>query len=114
MAASPKLLALLGLVVGLSACKNECQLLCEDMADFAEESCSQEWDKDQVKSCKDTYKSSNLADGDAEICEEVRPFLQEEWTCDEIGEYFDAAAGAGGGADGTDGTGGTESADSGL
>ena len=117
MAASPKLFLLCGLLVGLAACKNECQQLCTDMADFAADECNQEFDKDQLKACNDAYKKSNLEEGAIETCEEVRPFLQEEWTCEEIGEYFDAAAGSGGGtdgADGTDGTDGTERHDSGM
>lgn len=106
----PALLA----VLLLGACKNECQQLCSDIADYAVD-CGFEFTKDEVKACEDANKSKDIDDNVIAICEETRPFLEEEWTCDEIGEYFDTAGGTGGsggsdGSDGSDGTGGSDAA----
>jgi hypothetical protein len=77
------------LVLFSIGCKNECQQLCHEMADFAEEECGKTWEKDQLKACVDDFKTSELEDADIEYCAEVSPYLREEWTCEEIGEYFD-------------------------
>jgi hypothetical protein len=93
----------------LGACKNECQQLCNDIADYAVD-CGFEFTKEEVKACEDANKSKDLNDNTLAVCEETRPFLSEEWSCDEIGEYFDSAGGTGGteGSDGSDGSGGSD------
>ena len=100
---------LLAAALLLSACKNECQQLCNDIADYAVD-CGFEFSKEEIKACEDANKGKELNDNTLAVCEETRPFLAEEWSCDEISEYFDTAGGGGssGGTGGSDGTGGTE------
>lgn len=88
------------LLLAGAGCKNECQKICTDMADYAADSCGQEFSKDEIKACVKANKRSALAEGVEDVCEETRPFLTEEWTCDDIAEYFDTPAAAGDGADG--------------
>lgn len=85
-------------LLGLTGCRNNCQTLCQEMADFAEEDCGNTFDADQVRSCMDAYK--DVDDDQDTVCEEITPTLREEWTCDDIAEYFDASGG--GAAEGTD------------
>ena len=114
MSALRRTLLAFGAMVALSGCKNECQKLCGDIADFAETECGQEFPKEELKACVSANKSSALAEGADEVCGEIRPFLTEEWTCEEINEYFDApAGGTGGGTDGTGATDGTGDVDTG-
>ena len=80
-----KVLPLLILVVG---CRNECQELCLDMAALADE-CGQSWSEEQVDSCLEEYSTRNQEKTDLEVCEAERPYLQDEWNCDWLEEYFD-------------------------
>ncbi len=79
---------LLPVLLGSVACRNECQELCLDMADLADE-CGQGWSEDAIDTCLETYASSNISKTEREICEEQRPYLQDEWNCDWLAEYFD-------------------------
>lgn len=92
---------LLPLFLALTACRNDCQQLCLDMADYAEE-CGHEFPKDQVKSCLDNNANKNLNDAAKDSCTNELPYLREEWTCDDIGLYFDSEGSSDGG-DGGDG-----------
>ena len=78
---------ILGITILLAGCRNECQQLCLDMADYAESDCKKPFPDNQVKACQDKYASAVEQTLDA--CETYRPTLKEEWTCDDIKQYFD-------------------------
>ena len=73
----------------LMGCRNECQQICADMSDLAEE-CGEEWEKEHLKQCFEAYSGKNVGKNQREYCSIVRPGLDEEWTCEEIEAYFDA------------------------
>ena len=89
------------MLLATTGCRNNCQQLCQEMADFASEDCGQEFSKDDVKACMDAYHSREIDDQTDEVCEDISPSLREEWTCDDIAAYFDGggADAAGGGND---------------
>jgi hypothetical protein len=90
-------------LLATTACRNNCQQLCQDMADFAAEDCGEEFSKDDVKSCMDAYHNREIDDEADEVCEDISSSLREEWTCDDIKEYFTEDSPSGGG--GSDDTG---------
>ena len=98
--------ALLGLAA-LGGCRNPCQDLCHEMADYAAEDCGEEWSQDEIKACTEAYREAD--DDEQAVCEDIAPSLREEWTCDDLSPYFSGGGASGGtdGTDGTDGTGGT-------
>ena len=66
-------------------CRNNCQNLPE-MAAFAEEECK---DLPEERSpALVQYDSEKIDEKQDEVCEEILPTLREEWTCDEIDDYF--------------------------
>lgn len=80
----------LALVAALSGCKNDCQQLCHEMADYAAEDCGKEWSKDQLSTCMDDQKAAVEANPSREqVCADITPTLREEWSCDDIATYFD-------------------------
>lgn len=88
--ATRSLAAGLALIAALSGCKNDCQQLCHEMADYASEDCGKEWSKDQLKSCMDDQKDAVKANESIEqVCADILPTLREEWSCDDIDAYFD-------------------------
>jgi len=95
------LVAVVGLALGVTGCRNSCQQLCQEMADFAEEECNQEFPKDQIKTCMDTYHNREIEDDTKQVCEDITPTLREEWTCDDVSEYFTGGGGGSGGGDDT-------------
>lgn len=80
-----------------TGCRNDCQRLCQEMADFAEEDCGKEFPKEQVKECMAAYPNAEVDEDQEAVCADITPTLREEWTCEEINEYFDAGGGGGGG-----------------
>ncbi len=82
---------------GLAGCRNACQDLCKEMADFAEE-CGQTVSRDDLRACYEANSRKALAEGgsdtagdayDVATCRDVAGKLREEWTCDDIAPYFD-------------------------
>jgi len=84
-----------------SGCRNNCQQLCQEMADYASEDCGEEFSKEQVKSCMETYHNREIDDALDEVCEDISPTLRDEWTCEDVKDYFTSGAGGSGGG-GTD------------
>ena len=81
----PLLLLALTLAAG---CRNSCQQLCNDMANFAKDNCGKEFSSDEVSQCISDHSKE---DADArEACSTAAPGLDstEEWNCDDIQEYF--------------------------
>lgn len=109
------LVALLALPLALAGCKNDCQKLCDELADYADE-CGLEWEKEDIRECRKDQSNGNVSKEGREACGEALPTLTEEWTCDDLEDYFEDSAddgddggdeggGEGGGEDGG-GTGG--------
>lgn len=88
-----------GLLLVASGCRNDCQQLCQEMADFAEEDCGKEFPKEEVNACMDAYHKRELEEGDEEVCADITPTLREEWTCDDINAYFTEATSGSGSSD---------------
>lgn len=76
------------IVLGISGCRNNCQELCQEMAAFAEEECKKTFPEEQVDQCMVQYDKEKIDEKQDEVCEEILPTLREEWTCDEIDDYF--------------------------
>lgn len=88
------LLPLLALGLFATGCANECQQLCDELADYAEEECTLEWTSEQIKDCKSGQANRNLADPKTarEVCGDALPTVRDEWTCDDLEDYFDKTA----------------------
>jgi len=74
-----------------AGCRNDCQDLCIEIAQFSEDECGLSFSRDGVDQCISDY---NLRATDREFraqCAES-PSVADEWTCDEIDEYFKASA----------------------
>ncbi|HCH62990.1 MAG: hypothetical protein CL927_10160 [Deltaproteobacteria bacterium] len=82
-------------ILSISGCRNNCQELCEEMAAFAEEECNNTFPEQQVDQCLADYDKEKIDEKQDAVCEDTLPTLREEWTCEEIEDYF---AGGGGGA----------------
>ncbi len=79
-------LSLLTLLLG---CRNECQQICTDMAKYAEDDCGETVDKEQINTCMADYRRRNLSAEQLDACAEYGDRIEEEWTCDDLAEYFD-------------------------
>ena len=78
----------LSLLVFLVGCRNDCQQLCNTMADFAKE-CGETVDKKQINTCMTDNRKRNLTADQLDACDEYGDSVDEEWTCDDVEEYFD-------------------------
>ena len=75
------------LLILLPACSNPCQELCSELADYAEE-CGISVSGDQISQCEDDHSNDLLRPGEAETCDEYFGDVRDEWTCDDISNYF--------------------------
>lgn len=73
-------------VVG-TGCSNPCQAICHDMADYAEQ-CGFTVVDGELDACMDSFSNANLPDGQKDVCREHGGNLEEEWTCQDVGDYF--------------------------
>jgi len=92
----------LAVILGISGCRNDCQALCQEMADFSEEECNKEFPKEQVDACMETYHSREIEEEQEQICEDITPTLREEWTCDDVNDYFTGGGGDNGSSNSND------------
>lgn len=76
----------------MAGCKNSCQQLCVDIADYALESCNLQFSDEEMDACIADYSRSELDRSDLQSCEEAAPSLEEEWDCDTLKDYFKASA----------------------
>ncbi len=83
--------SLLLLALPLGGCRNSCQQLCVDIADYALESCNLQFTDEEMDTCLSDFARSELERSDLESCEEAAPYLEEEWSCDDLREYFKAS-----------------------
>lgn len=96
-----RLFALLA-VLSLAACKNDCQKICDEMADFAEE-CGTPWEREDLQDCRADQANRNRDKPARAACEDALPGLRDEWTCEDLADYHsddDDGGGDDGGGDG--------------
>ena len=83
---------ILALLLATGCLRNACQQLCNDMRDYAKDECGLEWSKEQLQDCYKEQRRGNLPENETVgDCREAAPHLEEEWTCEEFEDYFDAA-----------------------
>ena len=74
---------------------NACQRLCNDMQDKAKE-CGYEFSPEDLKTCFKEQRRGNLPeDQTVGDCKDAAPQLDDEWTCEEFEDYFDAVTNSG-------------------
>jgi len=83
------LIRMLATLTLLSGCANECQQVCNEMADWADSECSKEFSKDQINECYTKYSGDQVSDAQLADCAEYKDRIDEEWTCDDIADYFE-------------------------
>ncbi|MFT4623403.1 MAG: hypothetical protein ACI8PZ_002059 [Myxococcota bacterium] len=97
---------LLAAAIALGGCRNSCQMICVRMAKVAEDDCGFTVPDDQLSACIERQKGGESKD-DRAACREFGDIgsIRNEWTCDQLGEYWGAdAAGGGGGGGNTAGS----------
>ena len=67
-------------------CRNSCQQLCIDMEAFAEE-CGYQFTDEMKRECMQNQGQKNGDEKSA--CNEAKPLLDAEWTCEDLEVYFD-------------------------
>ena len=80
---------LIPVIALLAGCANECQELCNNMADWAETECDKTFPKEQINDCLATYSNDNVSETQLADCGEYNERIDEEWTCDELDSYFE-------------------------
>ena len=82
---------MLFLLFSFTGCKNPCQQLCDEIADFVKNECESElgesFSKEQIKECRIEYRWQPKEERQA--CSIALPKLKEEWTCEDMVVYFD-------------------------
>ncbi|MEC8192210.1 MAG: hypothetical protein VX944_01680 [Myxococcota bacterium] len=73
----------------LTGCANDCQQVCNEMADWAESECNREFTSEEVSSCISAYKNDEVSDAQLADCAEYKDRIDEEWTCEDIETYFE-------------------------
>ena len=77
---------LLSLFLSMLGCRNTCQDLCYDLSDFAED-CGYSFTNEMMDEC--LQNQGEKSGEEKGFCDEAKPLLQEEWTCEDITIYFD-------------------------
>ena len=72
----------------LSGCRNDCQQVCQNMADVASSECNQEFSQDQINQCMNTYRKKNLSAEQLDTCKAYGDNIAKEWDCDDIEVYM--------------------------
>lgn len=72
----------------LTGCANECQQVCNEMADWAQTECNKEFSKEDLNECYTEYKNDQVSDAQLADCAEYKDRIDEEWTCEDIEAYF--------------------------
>lgn len=81
-------------LLAATACRNACQDICPRMKAYAED-CGFEVSQDELRTCIQEQSGSNSSD-DRAICrqEGSRSTLREEWTCEDLSDYWAGVAAA--------------------
>jgi hypothetical protein len=75
------------LIATAAGCSNNCQQLCENMADFAQDSCGISVPDKELQDCLVSFEKST-EDQEA-TCETYQNIQNEKgWTCDVVEKYF--------------------------
>ncbi len=71
------------------SCANDCQDLCQELAEYATE-CELVVSDTELEECKTENQRRDLEDGEMELCEEFNDpeVIREEWTCSDLEEYW--------------------------
>jgi hypothetical protein len=70
-----------------TGCSNPCQAICMDMASYAED-CGYTVADGELDDCVEAFKSAKLPEGQKDVCREHGSNLEEEWSCQDVGDYF--------------------------
>ncbi len=89
--AVPIAVLLLGAALG-SGCNNACQALCGEMYDYALE-CGHPVTKDELKACRASQSNSNTPRSERALCREHYDDMRNEWSCDDLADYWDGQGG---------------------
>ena len=80
---------MLVLLLATGCLHNACQELCKDMQKKAE-SCGYDFSPQDLDDCYKEQRRGNLPEdqtmGD---CKDAAPQLEDQWTCDDVADYFD-------------------------
>lgn len=79
-----------------SGCRNPCQQLCVEIADYAADECGLEFPDAQLDQCIANHGSGTLEKGEAGTCRDGLGDVADEWDCGEVEAYFDATGSGGG------------------
>lgn len=79
--------AAIGGLAALVGCHNPCQDLCKEIAAYAED-CGYTLPEDEPQTCIQNNKRSEWEREDLDTCRESADRLEEEWSCDDVGRYF--------------------------
>jgi hypothetical protein len=87
-----RLLLPFSILLASVACKNACQEICPRMAAYARD-CGYEVSADEVRACVQEQAGSASRD-DRKVCRQFgdRGTLREEWTCEELSDYWTRVA----------------------
>jgi hypothetical protein len=86
-------IAVLSLGATLSVgCNNACQALCGEMYDYALE-CGYDVSKDELKACRASQANANTPRSERKLCREYYADVRSEWSCDDLGDYWDGEGG---------------------
>lgn len=77
----------------LAGCRNSCQQLCVDMADYALESCNLQFSQGEIDSCISDHAGSEIDKDAIDACSIAAPNLEEEWDCEDLRDYFKGSSG---------------------
>ena len=69
-------------------CRNACQQLCADIAQFAEDECGYTLASGELRECISDHSFGGASEDQREICQEFGDQLDEEWTCEDLELYF--------------------------
>ncbi len=69
-----------------SGCRNSCQQLCIDIEELAKE-CGYQFTDEMKRECMENQGKKNAEERSS--CNQAKPLLDSEWTCDDLVVYFD-------------------------
>ena len=78
-------------LAALTACANPCADLCKEIAAYAEE-CGYTVPEGEPQACIEASPRSNFTPEELEVCRGAADDLRDEWTCEDVGDYFDDGA----------------------
>ena len=61
--------------------------ICMDMASYAED-CGYTVADGEIDECMDAFKNNKLPEGQKDVCKEFGGDLEDEWNCQDVGDYF--------------------------